>query len=115
MKWEISQTPTLDNERRNSQAFGHEMKWENAFHFLHGTWAFKEQGELGGWGIIGNASMSGLLVKLDLCFLWYLDTQWIIKYNIKVKSVNWVLGVISHEKETAYGCGDKILKNPGIE
>ena len=42
MKWEISQTPTLDNERRNSQPSGHEMKLENAFHFLHGTWAFEE-------------------------------------------------------------------------
>ena len=86
MKWEISQTPTLDNERRNSQPSGHEMKLENAFHFLHGTWAFEER-ELRGWVIIGNASISGLLVKQDLCFLIFRYTV-NCKYNIKVKSVN---------------------------
>lgn len=47
----------LDNERRNSQTSGKEMKWENMC-FTSSL----AQGITGGWIIAGNTPISGLPV-----------------------------------------------------
>lgn len=65
IKQKSSQTPTLDNEKRNSQTSHHEMKWENVI--SHPLWHKERQEDR--LSIIGNTLY--LVYLYNLLFVFY--------------------------------------------